>query len=79
MWLLIIVLFAVYFFPSVLADVRRHQHRKLIFLANFIGGIFLVSLFWPGGALLCWLAAFVWACTAVRPQTVYVRRESGHE
>lgn len=52
-WLLIL---AVYFFPGVVASMRGHHNAGAIFVLNLL----------LGWTLLGWVAALVWACTAVK-------------
>jgi hypothetical protein len=54
--LVLIVLVLLYFVPSVIAA-RRHHHNA--------GAIFVLNLL-LGWTALGWIAALVWACTAVR-------------
>jgi hypothetical protein len=58
MFIVLLALFA-YFLPAVLAEVRGHQNSGMIFLTNLL----------LGWTILGWIAALVWAATAVRPRT----------
>ncbi len=53
---LIVVAAAIYFVPSLVAGRRRHHQGVAIFVLN----LFL------GWSLLGWVAALVWACTAIK-------------
>ena len=55
--LLMLALVAIYFVPSFIAFGRNHHQRAAILATNLLLG-------WSG---LGWAAAFIWACTAVRP------------
>jgi hypothetical protein len=48
---------ALYFVPAFMAWARRHHQRAAIFLLNLL----------LGWTLLGWVAALVWAATAVTP------------
>lgn len=51
------VLLAIYFFPTWMAGHRQHQST---------GGIFVLNLL-LGWTVLGWIAALIWACSAVMP------------
>jgi len=57
-WHLVVVVgaIALYFLPALIAGRRKHHNQWAIFFLNLFLG-------WSG---LGWLAAFIWACTAVR-------------
>jgi threonine/homoserine/homoserine lactone efflux protein len=55
MFIVLLVLFA-YFLPTVMAEARGHQNSGMIFLANLL----------LGWTILGWIAALVWAATAVQ-------------
>jgi hypothetical protein len=52
--ILAIVLFAVYWVPTVIAVVRHHHRVVAIGLVNLL----------LGWSIIGWVAALVWACTA---------------
>jgi hypothetical protein len=54
--ILLVVLILAYFIPALVAS-RRHHHNA--------GAIFVLNLF-LGWSVVGWVAALVWACTAVR-------------
>ncbi len=54
--ILLLALFA-YFLPTVMASSRGHQNIGMIFLTNLL----------LGWTVLGWIAALVWAATAVTP------------
>ena len=56
MLLLLVILIVAYFIPAVVAA-RRHHHNA--------GAIFVLNLLF-GWTVLGWVAAFIWACTAVQ-------------
>lgn len=49
-----VIALVIYFFPFIVACVRRHRNQTAIFVLNLFTG-------WTG---LGWIAALVWACTA---------------
>jgi hypothetical protein len=54
----IVIVAALYFVPSIVAQVRRHHRRRAIFLVN----LFL------GWSLIGWIGALWWACTDPHPR-----------
>jgi uncharacterized membrane protein YqaE (UPF0057 family) len=50
---LIVISFAIYFFPAAVAQQRGHRNTLAIFMTN----LFL------GWTFLGWVAALIWACT----------------
>jgi hypothetical protein len=57
MFIVLLALFA-YFLPTVMAEARGHQNSGMIFLTNLL----------LGWTILGWIAALVWAATAVQPR-----------
>jgi hypothetical protein len=55
----VILLFAAYFAPGIVASARHHHNA---------GAIWCLTLF-LGWSVLGWIIALVWAFTAVRPRT----------
>jgi hypothetical protein len=53
-WIFILVMFAIYFLPAIVAHIRKHPQETAIGLLN----IFL------GWTLLGWVVALVWSATA---------------
>ena len=51
---------ALYFLPALIGAAREHHNRWAIFWLN----LFL------GWTILGWIAAFIWACTAIRDNTL---------
>ncbi len=56
----IVLIFIAYFLPSCVADCRRHHQRHAICVLN----LFL------GWTVLGWIAALIWASTAVVKPTI---------
>lgn len=53
--LLLIICLMIYFLPSAIAFNRAHHQAGAIFFLNLL----------LGWTFLCWVIAFVWACTRV--------------
>jgi len=60
--LILLILGAIYFLPSLIAFNRHHHNRVAILALNFLLG-------WTA---LGWVAAFIWSLTAVRNASVAV-------
>jgi uncharacterized membrane protein YqaE (UPF0057 family) len=58
MLIIILIVLAVHFLPSVIAFRRGHHNRVAILVLNIL----------LGWTLIGWVVAMVWACTAIRPQ-----------
>lgn len=52
----VVALIVGYFLPSFIAALRDHHQQWAIFMLNLL----------LGWSLLGWVAALIWACTAVR-------------
>lgn len=50
----LLVIFAIYFLPCIVATLRKHRQQLAIFVLNLLLGWTLVG----------WVVAMVWACTA---------------
>ena len=55
-FVLLALLFVMYFGPSILASQRNHQQQSAIFVVNLL----------LGWTVIGWIAALIWAATAVR-------------
>ena len=51
------ILFCVYFMPTIVAALRKHDQLLAVFLLNFFGG-------WTGAA---WIISLVWGATGRTP------------
>jgi hypothetical protein len=60
---LLLLLFAPYFLPSLIAGIRHHHNTGAVFVLNLLLGWTLVG----------WVAAMVWAHTRVRQSTRWHR------
>ena len=66
--LVVLILLCLYFFPSVIAIVRKHRQAVAISILNLL----------LGWTCLFWIIALVWAFTNSQPaQTVVVNNGSG--
>lgn len=66
--LIFLALLIGYFFPFIIATIRRQPNNTAIFLVNLFFG-------WT---LLGWVVALIWAVKAVeKPTVVYVERPAG--
>jgi hypothetical protein len=61
-WLLLALVIATYFLPTIIAASRDHQSTAAIFVVNLLAG-------WTG---LAWLVAFIWSLTGTNRQRVIV-------
>ena len=52
--ILILIVIAIYFLPSIIANSRQHKNSMAIFVTN----LFL------GWTFLGWVVSLVWACTS---------------
>ncbi len=61
LWLLVVwvICAALYFIPAIVAHDRRHHNRYAIYALNLL----------LGWTVIDWIAALVWALTAVRLDT----------
>jgi hypothetical protein len=55
-WIILAIIAFLYFVPTIVASNRKHHNTMAIFVLN----LFL------GWTFIGWLAALVWACTAVQ-------------
>ena len=57
--LVLIAIVVVYFFPAMVAARRNHHQNNAIFMLNLL----------LGWTVIGWMAAFIWAVSAVRRKT----------